>query len=153
MDLSATASLAIATLNLLEVQDVIGAIRAADAESAGKSNPLTPLPSIAPRPVIHPEPVYNARLVFIDSAPRPKTLGYICCPQPAPIDRPRLALEGPDRVDVCASSRQSNAPANSVQAPWAQRVWEMPIAPRPQIKVIKYHTDILSKGSLIDMFI
>lgn len=143
-----TATLAVSVLDLKLVQDVIGAIRAADAVTAAENNnPLTPLPTIEsprhifPDPIyehrrhIHPEPVY-ARRPIVHPAPYDQRPG-----------RPRLALE-PDRV-------HSAAPCNvsPIKPPLPALAARVPASSVVKMKRVVVRTDILSKGSLIDMFI
>jgi len=156
VNLAATASLAIASLDLLLVQDLIGAIRAADAETAqsASSSPLSPVPAPAPRQqvccdpicepaaapqrVVHPSPCYELRFQ----------------PQPMLHALPRLALSPATGIGYAtgceAGGRETKSP---VQPPWAVQRWQESVKPAAQVKVVVFRTDILSKGSLIDMFI
>ena len=149
VNLAATASLAVAALDLLLVQDLIGAMRAADAGAqAACSSPLAPLPTPEPRRHIHPEPVYEPRRVIHPSP------CYARCREPQPMLHalPRVAIPASPRVE-CATHSEATGPRESKLAmppPWEVKD---PIKPAARVKVVIYRTDILSKGSLIDMFI
>ena len=156
MNLADTAALAIASLDLLLVQDLVGAIRAADAGAqAAASSPLTPLPTIEPRPHIHPEPVYEPRRVVHLSPcyePCREPRGHA---EPLLHALPRVALSeagGVQSSTGCETATKHES-TSSIQPPWAVRAWQEIAKPPARVKVVTYRTDILSKGSLIDMFI
>lgn len=157
MTLADTASLAIASLDLKLVQDLIGAMRAADkgAAQAASSSPLPPIPApppqqrdhpervfkpvVAPRPVVHPSPYYELRRAR----------------QPMLHALPRLALTTAPGIGCAAGCQATDGREDKspVQPPWAVLPWQESAKPAAQVKVVVYRTDILSKGSLIDMFI
>jgi len=93
VNLADTASLAVASLDLLLVQDLIGAMRAADAGAAALagSSPLAPTPTRECRQHVHLEPIVKPRRVIHlspcyerCSAPRPEPMLHAL---------PRVALQ------------------------------------------------------------
>jgi hypothetical protein len=155
------ASLVVATSDLQLVQDVIGAIRAADANeqaaNAGRIPPIPPTPAPAqPAPsnsrscdsVCCGVGNENRRAVDLSPCYKPDRVSRWTLPHA----KPRLALE------VCAQ-RAAVAPVadhptkSPIQPPWAVLPWQQPPKQIVQVKVIHRHTDIVTKGSLIDVFI
>lgn len=146
VDLAASASLIVATLDLKMVQSVIGAMRAADKAShhcgpCGRFDAienqvicrrfrLHPTPVIEPRQVIHPTPRILPRPVI---HPQPRVE-----PQPPPCE-PELHCH--------------EAPKCLPPPPWKVLPWKIPIPPPVQIKRVIHRTDVKHKGSLIDLFI
>ena len=150
MDYAALGSLAVAALDLALVQDIIGAMRAADAgAAASNASPLTPLPTLQSARHIHPATIYEpGKVIHADPVyARPKVIR----PEPRiePAEPGRLALQ-PTSDNPAKKVHHAASP---VQPPWAVLVWQMPTPPRPIIKVVEYRTDINSKGTLIDTFI
>jgi hypothetical protein len=155
VNLSDTASLAIATLDLLLVQDLIGAIRAADLgaaqAAAGAPSPAScPTPEcprhvhlddvVEPRRVIHQSPCYERCRV----------------PAKAPLLHalPRVALSAPDAGAAAGGEvARGHEGKSPIQPPWAVQPWQEPAKVPAQIKVVVHRTDIISKGSLIDIFV
>ena len=150
MDLAATASLAVAALDLALVQDIIGAIRAADTgAAASNSNPLTPLPTLqSPRHIYAPDIYEKQATVQSDPTYAPRKVIH-----PSPrfdaVDSTRLALQPTSDNSV----EKAHHAACPVQAPWAVLAWQIPTPLRSIIKVVQFRTDINTKGTLIDTFI
>ncbi|HZK81549.1 MAG TPA: hypothetical protein VFC46_10790 [Humisphaera sp.] len=147
MSIASTTSLLVAALDLHLVQDVIGAIRAADAaEAVAKASPFAPVPTIESPRHIHPDPIYvHPRVIHPDPryAPRP----IVHCEPHVEQTNTRLAL---------IESSDKPAPAHSncpIQPPWAVLPYQTPAKPPAQIKIVLYRTDILTKGTLLDVFI
>jgi hypothetical protein len=42
---------------------------------------------------------------------------------------------------------------NPIQPPWAVMPWENPPQPRQTVKVHPHHTDVIHKGTLLDLFV
>jgi hypothetical protein len=139
--LEAIASLIVAASDLEVVRLIRGAIRTADI-SSGKGGGLTPAAVIEPRVRIHPEPEILPR-PRIHPTPRfePRPVYH---PTPRLELKPAPAAADPERPPRCPST---------IQPPWKQLVWQMPIPPRATLKVVQYKTDIPHKGSLLDVFI
>jgi hypothetical protein len=156
VNLADTGNLAIASLDLLLVQDLIGAMRAADkgAAASASSSPLTPLPTPAPRQHVHLDPVIEPRRVV-----RLSPCYVRCCKtqRQTPILHalPRVALTPASSVDVAVDSATASGHESklAIQPPWAVQAWQEPAKPVSHVKVVVYRTDIATKGSLIDMFI
>lgn len=91
---------------------------------------IEPEPRIEPRQVHHPDPRIE---------PRP-----VIHPAPRVVDPPRAAPLEPE---------QPSRLSCPIQPPWKVRVWDMPLPPTPRIKLVVQQPDIVSKGSLIDLFI
>lgn len=131
-------------MGLIEVQDVIGAIRAADAES--KALALGREPRIEPRQVIHPEPRYEPRPV-IHPTPRYEA-------RPIYHPRPRFepqACEGVNSSPVLVVHKADCE--QPMQPPWKTVPWKNPPPPAPKVKLICPHPDISDKGLMLDYFI
>jgi hypothetical protein len=145
---AASVSLIVASLDLQLVRLIRGAMRVADMQGGGGTGGL-PLAStvnrdiqpqpklkqhqqIEPRPVFHPTPYF---------APRP-----VIHPQPRVVNPPPVA---------CAPVEPEKEPRSHcpIQPPWKLLPWQTPIPPRPVIKTVVHRTDVVNKGSLIDMFI
>lgn len=145
------AALVVAALDLKLVQDLRGAMRAADIAS-GRPQPVSPLgpaptpppdrfdrePAFALRPVYHPEPRYEPRPV-IHPTPRIEFQPPIKVPAEVEVLPP-----------VCSSKAEVECP---LAPPWRQPIWETPTAVPPKVKIVLHRTDIINKGSLIDFFI
>ena len=147
VNLADAGSLALATMDLKLVQDIIGAMRAADAgAAAADSSPLTPLPTIeSPRHIV-PDPIYEKpRVVHADPIYAPRKVIH-----PEPKTAPRLALEKLPAEPEKPCHVSSNF---AIKPPWAILPWQEPAKLPPRVKVVQYRTDIMSKGSLIDVFI
>ena len=151
--LVANVGLIVAALDLKEVQLLRGAMRAADIASgrpqavSGLGPAPTPPPSqlvrepqFEPRRVIYPEPRYEPRRVI----------------HPTPLKEylPPVRV----KADVQVEAKVVSPPARPemegpLAPPWQQPVWQMQVAPPPKVKMVRYHTDIKNKGSLLDCFI
>lgn len=152
MDFAAQGSLIVALSDLKVVRLIRDAMRTADLQAGGipgplgtiinpkpegseqdrRSTVLVPTLRIEPRPVLHPTPRIEPRKVY-HPTPRiePK------CPPPCEPVQPEKGCHIP-----CP-----------IQPPWKVRPWEIPIPPQPHVKLIVHRTDVINKGSLIDMFI
>ena len=92
-----------------------------------------PSATYAPRRVIHPEPRYDRRPIIHTPPVEKPTPWY-----------PEVGGERPRPVcPVCSP----------VQPPWAVLPWDAPTPVELQVKLIQQVTDVISKGSLIDLFI
>ena len=92
---------------------------------------VEPEPRIEPRKRIEPTPRFEPRRVI---HPRPRVeLEPPGCPTPP---RP------------CGCQKPS-----PLRPPWRMPVWKVVPAPAPQVKVHIHRTDVIHKGSLIDLFI
>jgi hypothetical protein len=161
VNLASVASLAVAELDLQLVQSLVGAIRAADAAAlAGGYSALSPHPALPVRSFTDPEPQvgWQSRERAHRSPccyERPRRFPCDCEPKPMLHALPRLALTAAkedEGLSGCGSTSRREK-ASPIQPPWEVRAWQEPVKPPTRIKVIQYRTDILSKGSLIDMFI
>jgi hypothetical protein len=145
--LDATASLIVATLGLKEVQSVIGAIRAADAESYKNSLPFSIAPTPPPREVIHLDPRYEPRrVIHLYPLYAPRQIIHLS---------PRIEDENP--CCTCQSGANPvvvhDVPEElPLQPPWKTLPWENPAPPAPKVKLTLYHPDIIHKGFLLDYF-
>lgn len=147
MSISASnVALLVAVSGLMEVQDVIGAIRTADAQSqallVGRE------PRIEPRQVIHPEPRYEARQI-IHPTPR-----YVA----RPIYRPTARIEPRDADWGCANRSpdlvvQKAECEQPMEPPWKTVPWKNPPPPALKIKLTPPHPDICHKGLTLDFFL
>lgn len=145
MSISASSiQLLVAISGLMEVQDVIGAIRAADAET--KALELGREPRIEPRQVIHPEPRYEPRQVFHPS-PRYEA-------RPVYHPRPRFEPQACGCVnaspDVVVHKADCEEP---LEPPWKTVPWKNPPPPAPKVKLTRPHPDIGDKGMMLDYFL
>jgi hypothetical protein len=54
----------------------------------------------------------------------------------------------------CPGSVADRSPKHllPLQPPWKAPPWEAPIPPAPQVKLVQYRPDIITKGSLIDFY-
>jgi hypothetical protein len=138
---SDVAALAVATLDLEVVRLVRGAIRAADIHGAKQAGVVVPEPDILPRRHLTPEPEYLPRQ-HIHPTPRYE-------PRPVIHPTPRIECEPPP---PCLPEVPPPS-LNPLPPPWKLAVWNIPIPPRPTLKVVLYKTDIPHKGSLLDVFI
>jgi hypothetical protein len=132
----------VAALDLKLVRSIRDAIRTADIES-GRTGPNGTFPQLGPRKVIEPTPRFEPRKVHHPAArfePRP-----VIHPQPLYSQQQTLAPVEPEPQPCRTKS--------PLPPPWQQPVWKTPIPPPEQIKVHVHHTDVVSKGSLIDLFI
>jgi hypothetical protein len=145
-------SLLVAASDLKLVQLIRGAIRAADIAS-GRVPPVSgigpaptpppplhihPDPVYEPRPHIHPEPRFEPRPV-IRPAPRVETSPPIlACPRPCePIEVNPVPVPHP----------------SPIQPPWRVLPWQVPVPPRPVLKVVMRRPEIVRRGQLLDVFI
>lgn len=90
---------------------------------------IDPSPRFEPRPVIHPTPRFEPRPVIT----------------PSPADAPPSL----DRACATARARKSVLPLPV----WKTLPSEIPSNPSQTIKLVFHRPDIISKGSLIDLFI
>lgn len=148
-DLSTTASLIVATMDLSVVRLLRQAIRTADLSSGNGGDSFTPSatieprphihpePLIEPRPHVHPEPVYTRRPV-IHPHPRVEQANLAC---------PSQTLTPPLRIKL----------QNPIQPPWRVLPWSDARAnapqPRQTVKVHLHRTDVIRKGSVLDLFV
>lgn len=141
---SSSIDLLVAVSGLMEVQDVIGAIRNADAESQALE--VGREPQLEPRQVIHPEPRYEPRPV-IHPTPRYEA---------RPIYHPRPQLEPEEcgcanrASDVVVHKADCEEP---MQPPWKTVPWKNPPRPAPKVKLTPPHPDICHKGLMLDFFL
>jgi hypothetical protein len=147
--LEATASLLVAAADLKLVRLLRDAIRTADLSSRPGGACLSPIgtipqaasfegrrilhpePRFLPRPVIHPTPRFEPRPVV---HPTPREVP----PLPPPCDD----------AAPCPIKRHS-----PLDPPWKMAVRELPVPPALKLKVVVHRTDVVHKGSLIDLFI
>src|SRR5206468_1022474 len=139
------ADLVVATMDLSVVRMVRQAIRVADLSSQRGCDTFEcrgiiehrrhfhPEPVIEPRRHIHPEPVYERR----------------------PVIRPHPRVE--QQMLVCPCESQAPAPPmqlnNPIQPPWRTLPWTNPPQPRQTVKVHLHRTDVICKGSVLDLFV
>jgi hypothetical protein len=148
VSIASTTSLLVASLDLVLVQDVIGAIRAADAaEGAGKTFPLNPAPAIESPRHIHPDPIDAHSRSFFNRERECEAPAAVCLHPYIERSNARLAL-----IESSDKPRPSH-PNSSIQPPWAMLPYQIPARPPAQIKIVTYRTDILTKGTLLDVFI
>jgi hypothetical protein len=142
---ASSVELLVAISGLMEVQDVIGAIRAADAETkalfAGHGpliearRVIHPEPRYEPRPVIHPTPRYEARPIYHPT------------PRIEPSQECGCANSPPVTVVQKAECEQPMEP------PWKTVPWKNPPPPAPMVKLTPPHPDISHKGLMLDFFL
>jgi hypothetical protein len=143
MDLGAQAGLLAAAANLKVVTSLVTAMRRADkAIAAERLKALRGEPIFEPRPHIHPTPEFEPRPVI----------------HPTTRFEPRLTIHPQTRVDdrpACDDPGKANARhlAALLPPPWKMPVWKNPITPAPKIKVIQHRTEVVNKGSLVDLFL
>jgi hypothetical protein len=125
------------------VDSVLGAMHRADAAEQAKGawcSPaaiydhrphIYPTPVYEPRPHRHPTPVYASRPV-IHPHPRVEQLNLSCPLAPTP---PPKASEP------------------FIQAPWKVLPWENTVQPRQTVKIHLIHTDVVHKGTVLDLFV
>lgn len=141
--LQVQAALVVASLDLKMVQLLRDAMGAADLAAGAIPGPLgtiikpdtycahdriEPRPIIEPRKRIEPEPRFEPRKVL---HPTPRF-------EPRPVYTEAAPMEAQPVKDV----KRSLPP-----------LWEMPISRPPTIKVTVIRHDVISKGSLLDLFI
>ncbi|HET6247845.1 MAG TPA: hypothetical protein VFE47_09115 [Tepidisphaeraceae bacterium] len=152
-------ALLVASADLQLVQDLVGAIRAADANeraaNAGRIPPVPPTPApLQPAPAEHRPCDTNCCRPASESRPHVRNLACYSPCQPShwklPEHKTRLALQAPPAA-LAGPIAPAHKPA--IQPPWAQQPWHEPAKQIVKVKVVVRHTDILTKGSLIDMFI
>lgn len=128
----------LAAMDLKLVQLLRGAM------AGGGSGPrglVGPTPRIEPRPVHHPDPRIEPRKTI---TPTPHF-------EPRPVHRPEPRFES---YQCIAPQPAAPAPSSKVlPPPWKLPIEETPPEPRLMIKKVEFAPDIVSKGSLIDMFI
>jgi len=66
---------------------------------------------------------------------------------------PRIALEPTAGMESCGASETCRSGKSPIEPPWAVLPWNEPAKAPAQVKVVEFRTDIISKGSLIDLFI
>jgi len=149
---SISASLIVATLQLAQVQSVLGAIHRADVASGkefGAAGILLvpeadfaprevvhPTPRYEPREVIHPTPIYEQRPIFHTTPPR--------------------GLEGPAAggcVKQCPVKESTPLLTAGPAAPWDLPLPLRHSSARRDVKVVVFRSDTKSKGNLIDLFV
>jgi hypothetical protein len=141
---ASSVNLLVATVDLLEVQSVLNAIHRADAQTAARlptilderavdtfvHETITPEPRYLPREIIHPTPRYLPRPV-LHPFPRVEPSAP---PPPYPTARTPHIAAGP-------------------QPPWKTMPWQEPSKPPSVIKMVVRPPDMLTKGTLIDLFV
>jgi hypothetical protein len=147
VSIASTTSLLVAALDFRMIEDVIGAIRAADAAEAGsKRSPFSPLPVVESPRHIHPDPISaHPRVIHPDPSYPPRAVVH-----PEPRDErttARLALIEPSDKPHPAHSDCA------VRPPWSVLPYQFPSKAPTVIKKTVYRTDILTKGTLLDVFI
>ena len=141
--LQVQASLIVATFELNVVNSLIKAMRTADQSQQGQGGVSSPAAIFEHRPHIHPTPVYE---------PRPHL-------HPTPEYAPRPVIHPHPRVEQMDLSRppQCTLPPmktqNPIQAPWKVLPWENAVQPRQTVKVHLIHTDVVHKGTVLDLFV
>jgi hypothetical protein len=136
-------NLLVASVDLQLVQSLLGAIRAADRQSARQlpvavspvdsycPRTVTPQPRYLPRPVLHPIPRYL----------------------PRPVIHPRPRVEPPcSAAPPCPKASVPHITAGP-QPPWKILPWQEPAAPPNVIKITVRPPDMLTMGNLIDLFL
>lgn len=143
---ASSVELLVAISGLMEVRDVIGAIRAADAETqallhghGARIEPrrvIHPEPRYEPRPVIHPTPRYEARPVY-HPTPRFEPDQTCCqCGSGMPV--------------IVVQKAECEQP---LEPPWKTVPWKNPPPPAPKVKLTPPHPDISHKGLMLDFFL
>jgi hypothetical protein len=141
-------ALIVAVAGLKAVDDVISAIRAADAAGQHSGGPLGLGPTVDPRKLIHPDPRFAPRTVF----------------HPAPLYAPRQVIHPTPRIEAQnLEAERSNPPREIVvekspsespmQPPWKTVPWKNSPAPAPKVKLTRPHPDICHKGLMLDYFL
>lgn len=151
VSLADQASLIIAALGLNLVRLLRGAIQAADEQAAARApTTLTPAAIYEPREVIRSQPIvvpaehiYSRPII----EPRPAIAAENASIPAESTSTPGVGSEHPCRH---APDRQTPDP---IQPPWAVLPWQEPPKQQVRVKVVRYRTDIVNKGSLIDSFI
>jgi hypothetical protein len=140
-------SLLVAALDLKLVRSIRDAIRTADIHS-GRTGPRGTFPPLEPSPrkQVEPEPRFEPRVVY-HPTPRFEPRPVVHCRPIAvePCDRQTLAPLEPE-PQPC----RTKCP---LPAPWQESVWKTPIPAASEVKVHLHRTDVVHKGSLIDLFI
>ena len=144
--LQTEASLIVATMDLSVVQLLRQAIRTADLSSAINQQSAAPASSlrVEPRRRIHPEPVIEPR-THVHPSPTYE-------PRPVIRRHARVGLEG----RVCGTEVPQACPmklGNPIQPPWRILPWENPVQTRQTVKIHLIHTDVINKGTLLDLFV
>jgi hypothetical protein len=141
---ASSVNLLVATLSLIEVRSVLNAIHRADAETAARlptildarfvdsfvHETITPAPRYLPRQIIHPTPRYL----------------------PRPVVHPFPRVEPSHPLPPCSTARTPHITAGP-QPPWKILPWQEPPKPASVIKVTVRPPDMLTKGTLIDLFV
>jgi len=141
--LQTQASLIVATFDLAVTQSLIKAIRTADQSQQGKGGVNSPAAVFEPRPHIHPTPVYE---------PRPHY-------HPTPTYAPRPVIHPHPRgeqMDLSCPHTCTPPPMKqeySIQPPWKVLPWENTVQPRQTVKIHLIHTDVVHKGTVLDLFV
>lgn len=143
---SGSVSLLVAALDLSVVRSIRDAIRTTALAAGGRPGPLGTIQNpvtLAPRKVIEPTPHIEPRKV-IDPTPRI---------EPRRVIHPAARYEVlPPIVIQPVIEEHPSHPVQPLPPPWKMPIWEMPLPPRPVIKVHMHRPDIQNKGSLIDVF-
>ena len=142
-DLQTQASLIVATMELSVVKLLRGAIRTADL-SGQRQDLLIPAPTIESRRHLTPEPVVEPRRHIRPAAIyEPSRIEH----QHPRVERTALACPCPPPPPVPMKSM------NPIQPPWKVLPWEKAPQPRQTVKVHRHHTDVIRKGSVLDLFV
>lgn len=114
-------------------------MRSTEGAAAGRSaSPAAPPPALSPRPRLRPTPRIAPRPTHTPTPrfePRPVI-------HPAPVEAPPTPL-APEPV------RQSKSP---IEPPWKILPWHNPPPLPPKIKLFLKPPDVLSKGTVLDVF-
>lgn len=123
---------------------MLNAIHTADLDSAASRLPATanPCDTYCPGPRLHPDPRFLPRQVI---HPTPRYL-----PRPVLHPTPRYAPVAPPAPHSSAHTPHITA---GPQPPWKIMPWQEPAKPPSVIKVIVQPPDMLTKGTLLDLFI
>jgi hypothetical protein len=141
-------ALLVAASGLKMVEDVISAIRTADAESRPRGGPLGPVRTVECRDRLDPDPRFEPHGV-VHSSPRYAARPVI---HPAPrIEAQELALDR--RCRPCEVVIEKSPTELPFEPPWKTVPWKNPPPPARKIKLTPPHPDICHKGRLLDFFL
>jgi hypothetical protein len=141
--LQAEASLIVAAFDLNVVQLLRDAIRTADLSQAGQGNAGSPAAVFEPRLHIHPTPVYEPRVHY---HPTPTY-------EARPVIHPQPRVEQRELACSCECKPAPMNLENPIQPPWKILPWENAVQPRQTVKVHLIHTDLVHKGTVLDLFV
>ena len=142
--LQTQAALVVAAFDLKVVQLLRDAIRTADLSSAANNVGAVPAATLEPRRHIHADPVYEPR-VHIHPAP-------IYQARPVIHQKPRVELEAIAGWRAFSPIKPMHG-ENPIQPPWKVLPWENAVQPRQTVKIHLIHTDVVHKGTVLDLFV